>query len=591
MTNKPIDFYRRRLKELEKELQQLRQRSQRIVTVRLITVIVAIAVGVFSYNQDWLEIGAVVIAVIFGAFLWQIKRHNALKSLVKNIENLLLINTSELKAIEGDFSDFENGLQLIDFDHRNLYDLDLFGKKSLFQRLNRTTTTEGKTALSEFIKKQDGNNLSQLKELHQELAAEVLWRQDFQSVGMLAPKNKGYQELKSWFEEKPVLLGNRALKIISQFSPFAFVAILILYFVSIIPQWVPVVYFFAHLGIIGIKVKDINALHSQLSKKQNNLDAYAGLLDSLAKANFKNAKLNDLKARATGGFSSINQLKRLINLLDSRLNLIMGIVLNGAFLWDYRLVFQIEKWKKEQASKLEDWISIIAATETHCSLGNYVFNHPDFVWPKETQEVLVKAEDLAHPFLQTNGRVANDFELDPKGQVVLLSGANMSGKSTFLRTVGLNLIMAKVGLPVCAKSFIFKSVPVYTSMRINDSLQESESYFFAELKRLKFIMDTIKRGDEIFILMDEILRGTNSNDKHKGSAGLIKQLIALNTSGIVASHDITLSALENEYPNKLLNRSFEVENEDGELVFDYKLREGVCQNLNASYLMEKMGIV
>jgi DNA mismatch repair ATPase MutS len=591
MTNNPKDFYTRRLKELDKELKEHKSRSQRIVTIRLVTVVVAIAVGVISYKQELPAFGAIVVAAIFGAFLWQIKHHNKLKALIKNIENLLSINDKELKALEGDFSDFDHGAELIDFEHRNLYDLDLFGNKTLFQRLNRTTTSEGKTALSDFIKKQDGNDLKELKALHLELAEEVLWRQDFQSVGMLAPKNKGYQELKSWFNEKPIFLSNQLLKLLSQFSPIAFVIVLVLYFIGIIPQSVPIIYFFAHLAITGVKVKEINALHGQLSKKQNNLDAYAGLLDSLANASFKNEKLVDFKNRATGGFNSINQLKRLINLLDSRLNMIMGIVLNGAFLWDYRLVFQIEKWKQEQASKLEDWISIIAKTETHCSLANYVFNHPEFVWPTESDSMLIKAQALGHPFLPSEGRISNDFELEPNGQVVLLSGANMSGKSTFLRTVGLNIIMAKLGLPVCAQSFSFKSIPVYTSMRINDSLQESESYFFAELKRLKFIMDTIKRGEEIFILMDEILRGTNSNDKHKGSAGLIKQLISLNTSGIVASHDITLSALEDEYPNKLLNRSFEVENKDGELVFDYKLRKGVCQNLNASYLMEKMGIV
>jgi len=151
--------------------------------------------------------------------------------------------------------------------------------------------------------------------------------------------------------------------------------------------------------------------------------------------------------------------------------------------------------------------------------------------------------------------------------------------------------MANMGLPVCAQLFKFKPIPIYTSMRINDSLLESESYFYAELKRLKFIVDTIAKGEEIFVLLDEILRGTNSNDKHKGSAGLIEQLLGLQTSGIVASHDISLSVLENKYPGKLLNRSFEVENANGELVFDYKLREGVCQNLNATYLMEKMGVI
>ena len=268
----------------------------------------------------------------------------------------------------------------------------------------------------------------------------------------------------------------------------------------------------------------------------------------------------------------------------------MGVILNGVFLWDVRRVLAIEEWKESNLPKTKDWIAIVAEMDAFNSMGNYVYNHPNFTWPICSQTSLIRAENLGHPFLVDGQRVDNDFELNPDGQLVLLSGANMSGKSTFLRTIGLNMVMAEMGLPVCAKTFELKPIPVYTSMRINDSLQDSESYFYSELKRLKFLIDHIKEGNEIMVLLDEILRGTNSNDKHQGSIGLIEQLLELKTSGIIASHDITLSSLAEKHPNKILNRSFEVENQNGELVFDYKLREGVCQNLNASYLMKKMGI-
>ncbi|MGB0431536.1 MAG: MutS-related protein [Bacteroidia bacterium] len=591
MKNKPINFYEARIKSLEIEQKKHKVKSNKLVSVRLILAIATIAVSILLYKIGLFFVLLALVIVSIGVFIWLVKNHNTVKQQLLRISNLIEINRNEINALNGDFTSFDNGNEYIEFDHKNLYDLDLFGDKSLYQRVNRATTSEGQTHLANHLKQQQGNNIESLKLIHSELGQNPIWRQDYLSVGMLAPKNKGYQDLVKWFAEPSILFGNKFFEIISKISPIGFVAVLLLYFVGIMPQMVPIIYFFANLVLTGNKVKVINALHGKVSKKQNNLDAYAGLLQSLTQADFKNNELIDLKNRADGGFTAITELKRLINLLDSRLNMIMGVVLNGMFLWDFRLVIRIEKWKIDNVQKLEDWIEVIAQTESHCSLSNYVFNNPELIWPTVSTEQVIAAKAIGHPFLLSEERVCNDFELDSKGQVVLLSGANMSGKSTFLRTIGLNLVMAKVGLPVCAKSFSFKPIPIFTSMRINDSLQESESYFFAELKRLKFIMDTIKRGEEIFILMDEILRGTNSNDKHKGSAGLIKQLISLKTSGIVASHDITLSALENEFPNKLLNRSFEVENKDGELVFDYKLRDGVCQNLNATYLMEKMGIV
>lgn len=591
MKNNPANFYNERLVELEATLKVQKAKSTRIVSLRLVLALVMIVLAYVFIQAEQTLVFIVAEVVLLGIFIYLVQEHLKLKKQVRSSQKLIEINKNELKALNGDFGFTDNGRKYLDYSHRNAFDLDLYGDKSLFQRLNRTTTQEGGDSLAKEINKQESIDLDEKQSILKELSKKVSWRQEYQSVGLLEAQNSGYEELKSWFSEQTIFANNKILKLLSLVSPIMFFVLVLIVLLGVLPNQVLVGYFMLQLLITGSQFKKVNQLHGQLSKKQEALNAYEGLLKSLITTSFTNATLEEIRKRAEGGHTAIAMFKRLLGLLDSRLNMIMGIVLNGVFLWDIRLTIKIEEWREKHKMDLVNWIGAIAEMEACNSMANYVFNHSSFTWPKKTDNFIINSSNLGHPFLNEDARISNEFKLLPNGQVVLLSGANMSGKSTFLRTVGLNLAMANMGLPVCADAFEFNALPIYTSMRINDSLQESESYFFAELKRLKFIIDTIKEGNDIFILMDEILRGTNSNDKHQGSAGLIKQLINLKTSGIVASHDITLASLATEFPKKLINRSFEVENENGELVFDYKLREGVCQNLNASYLMEKMGIV
>lgn len=584
-------LYEERVRQFENHLSKQRKGFAQLATVRILNLL-ALGVAVYSIFrfESYLISGLVALALaVFFAFL--VKRHLVMKKDIKRARYLIEINQNELKALTGDHSFNDIGRSYLNFDHPNAFDLDLFGAGSLYQRLSRSTTQEGADHLASSITQPDLSAIPERQKLLQELATKVDWRQNFQAEGLLQRGESGYSGLKSWISQ-PLEFANQSYnKPLLVISPVVFFLLLGLYAFGVITSTLPIVYFFAQLTFVGKDLKRINRFHGQLSKKQNELDAYANLLQLSLKEGFDHSELLELQQQAKGGSEAIRKFGRLIGLLDSRLNMLMGIILNGVFLWDLRYVLKIEEWKKQNANRLETWVQVIARFEAFNSLANYTHNHPEYCWPELTQELAISARAMGHPFLPEETCVSNDFRLNASGQLVLLSGANMSGKSTFLRTVGLNLIMAHIGLPVCARSFSFKSIPVYTSMRINDSLQESESYFFAELKRLKFIIDTIKNGREIFVLLDEILRGTNSNDKHKGSIGLIKQLLSLKTSGIVASHDITLASLADEHPGKILNRSFEVENENGELVFDYKLREGVCQNLNASYLMEKMGVI
>jgi len=270
----------------------------------------------------------------------------------------------------------------------------------------------------------------------------------------------------------------------------------------------------------------------------------------------------------------------------------MGFFINWLFLWDLQSIIKLERWKKQNMNSVETWFNALAEADVLQSLGNYSFNNQEFIMPNISQEVAVfNAKDIGHPLINKSTRVDNNLIFNGYGKFVIVTGANMAGKSTFLRTVGVNLVLAMKGVPVCAKEMTFSPIEIFSSMRTNDSLKGNKSYFFSELSRLKKIIDKLEKGDNLFIILDEILKGTNSLDKKKGSKAFLKKLINYKCKGLIATHDLALGELENEFPDNIKNICFEVITKDKDIEFDYKLYDGITQNLNASFLMKKMGIV
>jgi DNA mismatch repair ATPase MutS len=253
-------------------------------------------------------------------------------------------------------------------------------------------------------------------------------------------------------------------------------------------------------------------------------------------------------------------------------------------------LYNLEKWKRKQGAQVEDWLKLLGEMEALNSLANLAYNNPSFCKPELSKTPTLIADDLGHPLIRDEKRVNNSISFDGQ-QFVILTGSNMSGKSTFLRTVGINLVLARTGSMVCARNFVFYPFDVYVSMRITDSLQDSESFFYAELKRLQTIIQHLEQGQPTFILLDEILRGTNSNDKRNGTIGLIRKLAGMRAFGIIATHDVIVAELIREYPEYIANNCFEAEIKNDELLFDYRLKQGVCTKLSASFLMKKMGVI
>ena len=434
------------------------------------------------------------------------------------------------------------------------------------------------------------------------------WRQQFQASGqMFADKNERIEKFKNWLEKPSPLQNNLFFRVVSYVLPTLTVIVLILLFTT---DWALALPLFKILGLLNLMLvasqhKHIKHEHELLSNMSLSFQKYAVLLKAIENETFTSEKLNQLKQSiVVEGASASQAMKRLsviLNQFDNILNPIAAILGNGLFQYHIHALFSLGKWKQTFGQTVFQWFQVLGAFESLSSIANFSYNHPDFIFPtpinstpntqnaKFTEGGLLM-KNVGHPLIPSDKRIGNDMAFkDPS--FVVLTGSNMSGKSTFLRTLGVNLALAKMGAPVCADEFTFYPFNIFVSMRVSDSLQNSESFFFAELKRLKRIISELEQNQKTFVILDEILRGTNSNDKRAGTIGLIKNLMAHKAVGIIATHDLVIGDMEKEYPEYLKNLCFEVEIIDNELRFDYKLQEGVAQKMSAAFLMTKMGII
>ncbi len=332
-----------------------------------------------------------------------------------------------------------------------------------------------------------------------------------------------------------------------------------------------------------------------LSKKASLLEQYAALFQKTEEKEFRSKIMkNAVKSLAEGdvsAFKAVRQLSVISKVFDYRLNMLVGIVLNIFFLWDIRQSIRLEKWKNRYSQMLPLWFDTLAQVDELASLAGFAFQHPEAIYPDVvTEGFRVQGKNLKHPFIAPEACVGNPVDIVAWSRFHVITGANMAGKSTYLRTVGINYVLAMTGAPVLADAFVFTPVQLFTGIKTSDSLQDGESYFFAELKRLKEIIVRLEKGEKLFIILDEILRGTNSIDKQKGSNALLRQFIRLEASGLIATHDLALGELATSFPENIINKRFEIEIEHDQLLFDYQLKEGISQNLNATFLMKKMGV-
>jgi hypothetical protein len=417
------------------------------------------------------------------------------------------------------------------------------------------------------------------------------------ATGMKIPVEKGeISGLLIWIEERSLTVSSSFKKLLIFILPAAVCASLLLMITSILPYQCFVVIFLINLFFIAAGLKKINEIHNALTKKYNFLSSIKGLLLRFENETFVSPVLNNIKLNTSGkkasASDSIRDLGRLIRSFDSRSNMLVGFVLNGLFLWDYHCIYRLEEWKSKYQTLFPIWLEMVGQIDAYISLANYAYNNPDFAFPVKSDNLIVfSAKNLGHQLIDESKRVCNDFILGQKGTVCIISGANMAGKSTFLRTVAVNYILAMTGAPVCASEMIFIPQKLFTSMRTLDSLSENESYFYAELKRLGMLKHRIEEGEPMFFVLDEILKGTNSADKSTGSKLFIQRIIQNGGTGLIATHDTSLGKLESDYPGVIINKCFEIEIDGENIRFDYLLQDGITQKMNAVFLMKQMGIL
>lgn len=592
-----IKYYQTRQEKNTSELKILKSRITVNSILRLIffASIFGFLFGIINI-LPWLAYTGSIFSVVI--FLLLVRKHINLKKKEKYEIELQKLLIAEINACNYDFREFDSGKEYINHRHRFSYDLDLFGSGSVFSMLNKTSTTFGRNLLASLISDEFSNqaNIKERQESIREISQDPDFMIHFRTTGKVSDiDNEDKIKLKNWLSHKSFLKESTYFKFILWGLHTATVLVILLAVFHFANISLPVFIFLLNLMFISVNLKKINFEHNQVSGILQLLEKYKSLLQIIEDRNYLSAELKRtaecLKHEGKTAGESLHDLTKLVSQFDNRLNIIVAIFLEGFLLWDYHCILSINRWKRKSGSKLLLWLDKVAHFDATISLAGYAFNNPMFVYPELSDEVIINAKDLGHPSIPPNVRVCNDFSMMRKGEFVLITGANMAGKSTFLRTVGVNLVFARLGLPVCASQFTFKPMKLFTSMRTSDSLAENESYFYAELRRLQEVIKELEDNNDMLIILDEILKGTNSVDKQKGSYAAMKKILKLGGTGIIATHDLELTKIVRDFPDQIRNKCFEIEIDNAEITFDYKLYEGVTQKMNAMLLMKQMGIV
>ena len=590
----PIEFYKSEKNIFEKEFSSLKKKLATSSTLRLLVFIGASLGLFFFFNNTKVAIGIAIVGI--AVFLYLVVKHSDLQHKRDLVKALIKINDTEIKVLSRDYFDLDEGKEFIDPHHHYSYDIDLFGRGSFFQYLNRTVTKEGKNKLANALSDNDISEITFKQDGIKELSKKPKWRQQFSAMASLTKVEYSASLIVNWIHNYKSVFPQFLSVIPILFTVVSSLLLLLLVFNIINFQFL-VIWFFVGLAVSAVYLKKVNNLYDEATKAKDTFRQYHKLLDKIETAKFTSAILKEKQQaiqRDTQKASQIfSQFSKTLDALDQRNNLLIAIVANGLLLRDLKISFGIEKWIQKYHNQVENWFEDIAFFDAQNSLANFAFNNPEAVYPEiKSADFIIEAKNLGHPLIKLEERVNNDFTINNQN-FYIVTGANMAGKSTFLRTVSISIIMANIGLPVCAETFEYTPIKLITSMRTTDSLADDESYFFSELKRLKFIVDTIdpkKSEEKYFIILDEILKGTNSTDKAIGSKKFVTKLVASNSTGIIATHDLSLCEIEKDL-EQIKNYYFDAEIINNELHFDYKLKDGICKNMNASFLLKKMEIV
>ncbi len=597
MRGKETEYYQQLYTTYSSRHQKVRKRLNILSLLRLITFVAGVY---FSYQLIALHLltGLLFTVVVLGAFIYLVwlfaknKRHLTLLS------NLIRVNANEIEALRGHVGSFDAGSVFQDPSHEYAMDLELFGQGSLYQHVNRTSTYAGKNQLANWLMNplNEKGAIELRQEAIHELKDMVEWRQLFTATGYhIQPEHYRDTQLIAWSKESSSIARQPLFKLGRWVLPLLTLAMLGLFLFGLLPVGYFLLVLAVNLVILRRASRQISSQHRGVTRQIPTLRNYGRLFHQVEKQTFQSQNLQQLQniffSDHQPASKSIRKLSRISDALDNRYNMIVGTLLNVLFLWDLHQVARLEGWHHRHAGEVEKWLEALGCFDAYLSLANFASNNQEFSFPRVTPNVILRGTEVGHPLINRDKRVANNLSIEKQGTALIITGANMAGKSTFLRTIGVNLVLAMTGAPVCAGEMDFQITRLFTSMNITDSLSRNESYFYAEIKRLKQLTDLAASRQNMLVLLDEILTGTNTRDKEKASKAFVERLLQMNITSIIATHDLSLTSLAGDHPELIRNASFEVELEEGRMKYDYKLRDGVAQNMNALALLRDMGLI
>lgn len=593
----PQEFYQT-FREQQQALLRVTSRTRNWITVLKLLCFAALVFCLYrlvaTYGATaWIWCGAGTVAAFILLTVWD----NRVAARIIELKTLIRCCDTESDYLNGKTAELDTGVKFLDPGHPYSLDLDLFGEESLFQALNRTVTPQGTQRLVRWL-------LAPCQD-PQRITTPAAGRS---RTGLAGGVDAPFPPRQEWCTRLPETtippyaagstnpaFSNTAMpgRPSTWQTPIS-ISLWIAAFFSLIPYGIPGIALFIQLGVLGLFLKRINRLSRQTDRFLHAVGTYNHLVARITATSFSCQELQVLQHTLTEGRpaeKALRTLNRILSSFDQRNNVLVAVILNGIYLKDLHHILQLDRWRENYRENVSTWLDTIQRFDALVSMGTYRFNHPDYCTPVLSDDILLQAEEMGHPLLNTKGKVSNDFEVRKLHDLYIVTGANMAGKSTFLRTVGVNLVLALSGNVVCSRTFACRTMSLFTSMRTTDNLAKGTSYFHAELLRLQQLVATAEHADRLFIILDEMLKGTNSQDKLNGSLKFLTRLRSLPVAGLIATHDLALGELAKQDPQHFHNVCFEIEHAGEKIIYDYKLRPGVSRNMNASILLQQMGLI
>ncbi|WP_029034522.1 MutS-related protein [Salinimicrobium terrae] len=605
-----MKIYRDNIKKYDAQLLKLSKALKRFSFLRLFIFVISGIVLIYLFSVDLITPVYIVFPLSIVCFGAAINYHSNIAYLKKHTAFLKSINEAEILREKCTLEEFDTGHKFIDQNHPYTSDLDIFGQHSVFQLVNRTTTESGMIFLSKWLSQPAPNSeIHDRQEAIKELSQKLGWRQDFQASGLhFQNKKSDYNKLLDWLKAPVALLKYRRIfKAAAILLPVLFLLSSYFFYANLDS---PKAMIYLSLMILVLLInfiilRKLNPLAENIAevstKNYQTLEGYRTLINKIESESFKSKKLRDLQSILIHGkYSAFKEIKRLCSLLEfSQQRPIKKAPIGGNqfypflnlfLLLDIHLIIDTEKWRSKNKAYLKLWAEVVSEFEVINSFAGFCYSNPLYTFPEITEKNnSVHFESLGHPLIISDTRISNNFHSQGQGDVVMVTGSNMAGKSTFLRAVGVNIVLGLAGAPCCSKDAEISNLKLFSSMRTEDNLKRGISSFYAELSRIEKMLKLIKSNNNVFFLLDEMFKGTNSEDRHRGGFSFINQVSKLKTSGIIATHDIDLAKLSGD-ESLVTNYSFNSEIKDDSMIFNYELQPGICTDFNASVLMEKSGI-